>query len=36
MEPEITLGSLLGLGGVTLGEVAALGFEPMASCCFVG
>lgn len=34
MEPEITPGSLLGLGGVMLGEVEA-GFEPSASCCLV-
>ena len=35
VEPEITPGSPLGLGGVTLGEVVPAGFELMASCCLV-
>lgn len=35
VDPEITPGSPLGLGGVMLGEVAVAGFEPTMSCCLV-
>lgn len=35
MQPEIQPGSPLGFGGVTLGELLAVDFEPTASCCLV-
>lgn len=36
MEPEITPGSPLGVGGVMLGEVELAEFEPTVSFCLVG